>query len=720
MADSLGWRDSGQGWRAPRRISLNEFAKAGELGRDPSIQCGLEVTEAYQALYSEAFRFTPMHPLQVALVDPSKAGDHFLEFCAGSFPTEGPLDYVAPFFDRAFSPRRFDNSPASYLEIVAKRLPTPLSTGCHTIEANHFSWGDLTIFVFDPNDGQDVIDFWNTRTFQRDVIPAHVDWLASCNDFLRDVIEKTYRRIPGNPYGTKFQARVEFARSIGRAKAQEFGRAHFDGLQPGSLTIKLWCSPIWERFESNQGPQYRRAILDAGRKELDVEYGDSRNYGSFESLSPSFAPSFGSRPQYANVLRFQELIRSPPFAHIYPNNVFDASFPEMARGDWVLTTREGWVFPLSGERHILFTTFDPEVAMVKWLERQSITARATVVSRIARNIVDSVGDIHGARLLADAETIRLLEAMASTIVEHVSSDGLRRTERRYPDKARPAWEWNTLVKKRQKKLWQSWVSVERFIEARVLRLGLDVPCPHCTNSTWFALDALSYQLLCDHCLKEFPYPQARPAWKNQWQFRVIGPFATPNYAQGAYSTILTLHALRSLDMGNAAMSWATGLLLPDNREIDLALWYRREGASANGEEPQFVVGEAKSFGEGDILKDKDIATLRWVAERVPGAFMAVSVMKDTLTDAERSRLTELARWGRSERINGRPKHPLMVLTGLELFAERNVRSAWKDAGGVVASLSAHPSTRVDDLMTFAEITQQAYLGLKPFHEDLET
>jgi hypothetical protein len=377
---------------------------------------------------------------------------------------------------------------------------------------------------------------------------------------------------------------------------------------------------------------------------------------------------------------------------------------------------------MKGDRQIMFSIIDCETAIAGWLKRQGMDARPSVVSRITRNIIDSVGGIDGVNLLADAETLQLLEAMAATIVEHASPDGRRRTERRYPDKAQPAWKWTNLVRRRKKRLWQSWVSIDRFIEARILRLGLDVPCPHCTNGTWFALDSLAYRLHCEHCLKEFPYPQGRPAWSNQWQYRVSGPFSTPNYAQGAYSTVLCLRALQNLDVGHADLTWASGLLLPGEQtgecEIDLALWYRREGASADGEEPQFVVGESKSFGEGDIVKDKDVATLRLIVGRIPGAFMLVSVLKESLTDIERSRLVELATWGRSERINSRPCHPLIVLTGRELFTDHNVRSTWKDAGGLVAELTAHPSTRLDDLATLAEVTQQAYLGLRPFHEDL--
>lgn len=719
MAESLGWHEIDQSWRTARRITLNEFVAAGSHGQRPALHCGLEVTSAYQASYDEAYRFTARHPREVALIDPDNSGDGFLEICAGAFPKGELLGNVSPFFEAAFSPRKFDNTAKSYLEVIAGSMPTPLSVGAHSIEASFSDWKDGTVFVFDPEDGQDIIDFWNLRLFQRDVVPAHVGWLSECRQFLRGVIERTYRPIPGNPHGTKFQATLEFARSISEERAKELTQQHFSGLTSGSLVVKHWYDPIWRTSPANHGPRYRRALLNAGQRDVEVEYEVGQAAIGFDGVAPEFDSGLHSQPTHANVVQFSKFGLPPSFAAVYPNNILDASYPDIARRDWILTTREGWVFPLSSVGDIYFSVPDSQSAIIGWLKRQGIEATATAVSRIALYIIEAVGGTTGAGLLADEETLRLLESMASTIVEYDSTDTRRRVERRYPDKARSARDWISLTKRRQKKLFQSWVTVDRFVDARILRLGLSVPCPNCRTENWYALDGLSYQLRCDHCLKEFPHPQARPYWQNQWQYRVSGPFASPGFAQGAYTTVLTLRAFQALGSIGTAQTWTSGLLLPDNREIDLALWYRREGAGRDGEEPRFIIGEAKSFGEGDIVKGKDIETLKWTAERLPGAFMVVSVLKRAFTRSEKQRLVELARWGRSTRINGEPRNPLIVLTGTELFADHDIRAEWKAAGGLAAELTKHPSTRLDNLIELAEITQRVYLDLPPFYDDLK-
>ena len=250
--------------------------------------------------------------------------------------------------------------------------------------------------------------------------------------------------------------------------------------------------------------------------------------------------------------------------------------------------------------------------------------------------MEAVEGYVGLTLLADSETLKLLESMAATVTEHVSPDGLRHTERRFPDKARSTREWANLMKRRQKRLWQSWVSLDRFVKARILRLGVAVPCPECGTNNWHALDNLDYSLRCEHCLKDSPYPQDKPMWANQWQYKVGGPFASPGYAQGTYATLLALRALRSIDVGDHAMSWASGIALERIGELDLALWFKSESTFQEEEEPKFVVGEAKSFGEGDLIKDKDIATLKAAAERIEGAYMLVAVLKPQLSNSEKA------------------------------------------------------------------------------------
>ena len=57
------------------------------------------------------------------------------------------------------------------------------------------------------------------------------------------------------------------------------------------------------------------------------------------------------------------------------------------------------------------------------------------------------------------------------------------------------------------------------------------------------LTSLDYTITCMRCLKQFSFPQAGAEFKKlRWLYRVIGPFATPNFARGGYAVALTLRA----------------------------------------------------------------------------------------------------------------------------------------------------------------------------------
>jgi hypothetical protein len=61
--------------------------------------------------------------------------------------------------------------------------------------------------------------------------------------------------------------------------------------------------------------------------------------------------------------------------------------------------------------------------------------------------------------------------------------------------------------------------------------------------------------------------------------------------------------------------------------------------------------------------------------------------------------------------DGRPRAPVIALTGTELFAGWEIEHAWKDMGDPHAKFVRHPIVRIENLWTLADITQQLYLGL---------
>ena len=139
------------------------------------------------------------------------------------------------------------------------------------------------------------------------------------------------------------------------------------------------------------------------------------------------------------------------------------------------------------------------------------------------------------------------------------------------------------------------------------------------------------------------------------------------------------------------------------------------------EEPVLLLGEAKSFGKNAIDED-DLAGLREVAARFPGAVLVVSSLRPIAdySVAELQRLSELALWGRTPTDGWRPRNPVIVLTATELFSDHGIAHAWKELGGRAAELVKHASVDLSDLYVLAEATQKLYLGLPSFYDDYGT
>jgi hypothetical protein len=209
-----------------------------------------------------------------------------------------------------------------------------------------------------------------------------------------------------------------------------------------------------------------------------------------------------------------------------------------------------------------------------------------------------VGSLHSCALFAERDIVKLLDEMAATKV--VRSDALGAVEEsNYPDRAVPTHRWEALFTQKRRQHRMRSITLEAFTKSSVLRAGLEVRCPHCAQRNWFDLTALDYTITCNRCLKQFSFPQAGPEFKKlRWLYRVIGPFATPDFARGGYTVALTLRVLaHGLGVGDRRMTWTTGLELDlgtSKVEVDFALWYQRDSLFKESHEPTLVFGEAKS------------------------------------------------------------------------------------------------------------------------------
>src|SRR5207248_1795490 len=81
------------------------------------------------------------------------------------------------------------------------------------------------------------------------------------------------------------------------------------------------------------------------------------------------------------------------------------------------------------------------------------------------------------------------------------------------------------------------------IRSHVLKLGMALRCSECRHTGWFSLEDLKPRMACPHCLRRFTFPAGSPPNRNQWAYRVIGPFTTGGFAGGAYCVGAALNFL---------------------------------------------------------------------------------------------------------------------------------------------------------------------------------
>lgn len=265
---------------------------------------------------------------------------------------------------------------------------------------------------------------------------------------------------------------------------------------------------------------------------------------------------------------------------------------------------------------------------------------------------------------------------------------------------------------------------ETLVDHNAVELGYELKCTKCGSWSWHELRKLGPQITCHLCLKSFDFPVKNPGGSQQgrWAYRVIGPFALPDYAGGGYAAALSIRFFGQVVGGisGPTITWAAGQNLTfrggQSSEVDFALWYQRKEIARCDFPTEILFGEAKSFGK-DAFEDRDVARMRGLAERYPGAIFVFATMRngEDLTADEITRIRRFAEWGRKhDRSRRRTRAPVIVLTGTELFAAHSLEQAWKDKGGRHAQLIEPAWIRTENLTTIADLSQQLYLGMPSY------
>ena len=700
----------GFGYDSERVLQLTDILGKPE---DRWNKFGLSVHDLYSELYQEEFRFELRHQRNMVHVEPKEnAFEGFVAANFGSFPTQEDLGYFERNYKNIFNPEHKLLDAAVLLELYQSRYisagyVSAVGVGCAKLQILYHDRGDSKLFILDAKKSRDLIDFWNLRATHRNVVPVPIQWIEDISPSCKKLILDNYRPLHDDQNKTMSHLTSMFSRSIPENDIEEIHRNYLHVNKKGANTIQTWYPSIWGK-KSEKVFRTTRPTLEAEEKSVDVQINGDNSEIQFDPLFPEFADKYGSQFCVANVVTLKDWSYTSQIATVFPCNHKNPTFPKLRfEMGHLLPTTEGLViFPEHRDSFELWNLVDGTTAFNQWFNDKQMSATLSDGGRATQQIIETFGGSLGVGCLAHRGIIELLNEMSRRPVTKTAH------YKEFENKIGNAIS-NEHWKKR---------IFENLVGRKVVELGLELKCGKCSKWSWYSMTQLDYSLTCSFCLKQCDFPITNPisSKHSRWAYRLMGPFALPDYAEGGYAAALGIRFFTGI-IGrrlSTAGTWSSGqeMTLPigEKIEIDFMLWYQREETLALNYPTEIVFGEAKSFGK-EAFTPEDVNKMKMLAQAFPGSILVFATMKEELSQEEIKRIRKLAQWGRVYiKDRKQTRAPVIVLTGTELFTEMFLEESWKANGGKHKRLIELGRDRTNNLRVLADLTQQLYLGMRSY------
>ncbi len=704
----------------PQVITLKELFEPENGRKWSEPEFGLNVYDVLGHIYRSEQQFVRRDNRESVLVKPER-GSALTEAMFGVYPTSSDVTYIQKGYIDVYKPEIVGANPDTWRRVFLKGAETPLRVTRHGLDTQRYWHHDLLLFVFDPSRATDLIDLWNLRLEPHPVLPIPIGWFEDLAHDIYELLKAEHRPVVGNPHGVMHNATVEFGRSIPRTHAEALIHKLKPGLPNGALVVKYWRNPIW--IDHRNDRMHRDSRLRVVAKEHRVDLALKEQQGTlstaFEPLVPEFSGRYGKGDhRWVNVLQISNY-SDRSIAAVLPFNTFNRTWPRLGMGgDPIPVGSEGWVFPQRYKNLAQYVSLlRAEEAVIGSLQQLGIKAELSEPGHIAKQMLEHLGGLWGVHLLANLETLKLLNKMAGGFRRKRNEDDT--VEESFELRSASIKDWADLIARRQANGSLPAKALADFTKRNVIRLGVETECSHCKAKNWSTLTAVDYRVTCERCLKPYDFPQAGLREHNRnWTYRVVGPFSVPDYGRGSYGALLALRVLDHFRSTMDRMTFATAMNLSFDgiqREVDFIAWHGDERMQETHRPPQLIIGEAKSLGPGELITASELAKLKTVAAKLPESVIVIAVLRDHFTATEKKILTKFVAWGRRANVYGEPTNPVLLLTAHELTMDHHLSSTWKALGGKHARFADYEHSRT--LFNLADATQQIYLGMPAFHQE---
>ena len=182
----LGWAHDDRYLGIQRLIALEQFVEINNRKRAEFV-AGQDIFDVMAHLYDQEYKYERRHKRPFVLWEPDEH-DAFFELLGGTYPDDKSLKYIAGGYRDVFEPETLPTSSTSYLTFLKGHMLGPSWITRHALQETVGNRNEPTIFIFDPQNSEDLVDGWNHRLVQSNFLPVNVHWLSDHAEVLREQI----------------------------------------------------------------------------------------------------------------------------------------------------------------------------------------------------------------------------------------------------------------------------------------------------------------------------------------------------------------------------------------------------------------------------------------------------------------------------------------------------------------------------------------------------
>jgi hypothetical protein len=655
-----------------------------DLQTEPSLRLSaMTVWRAYAAAYQDVYRFNQRHPEDAVLCDPATPADA-LWIAAYFGLLEGRL--------REGYSYTFDPSPAvagegSFADLVLRTaLTTPLAATTWGLKMKRVLDYRAIYYVFNPASVIDVLHMWSIRAYGLMIYPVPLPYLAAFRAGLDRVVRDGHEAQGEGSYPIT----VSPAPSISWQDVQRATDALTDRTAESPL---LDPAPghlirLWEPAEMAER-RLPRVEVTASESQADVIL--EHRHLTLTSPEPPLrgSPTVSEPNAWAVAVTVSENAYRSDLAQVYPPNLRDVTDLLIPTGpkDPVTATTEGLIARFGSYRRQHWWRIPTGTEMfIDWLGRRGIKARVSAAGKTTEELIRKLGGPHVAIHVGTPELVRLIGRAAASPSGVIGLPELQQV----------------LGRQYKNQRIQMSNHIAFLAEKGVVQPVVSAACPRCSQRNWYTPAELENSLDCKRCSRPFMFPSSPPPAERNWGYRPIGPFAAPNFANGAYSVALAIRFFLFFGFMTGRQTWTTSLEGDRNGEIfeiDFGVWLQQ---NLDDGPPRLVIGEAKMF---NAFEQEDFRRAERILREFPEATMVFATMRPEIEPRERTALVKLAKKGQGMPHYGR----IVVLTAHEL-SDRDAISldyGWTQQGGRAAEV-ADRHKHINTLFELSDATLDMY------------